>query len=110
MFGTSSAGPRDAAPAAEATRWHKPRRGRRVWLLAGVWSIIAVAVAGCGSSSSGGNANAAAGAKLTVADVAPFTGADAALGPTYLVSCDASTNAINAAGGVLGHKLGLQGS
>ena len=45
------------------------------------------------------------GATLTVADVAPFTGTDAALGPTYLVSCDAATNAINAAGGVLGHKF-----
>jgi branched-chain amino acid transport system substrate-binding protein len=42
---------------------------------------------------------------LTVADVAPFTGVDAALGPTYLVSCDAATNAINNAGGVLGHKF-----
>ncbi len=40
-----------------------------------------------------------------MADVAPFTGTDAALGPTYLVSCDAATNAINTAGGVLGHKL-----
>jgi branched-chain amino acid transport system substrate-binding protein len=37
--------------------------------------------------------------------VAPFTGPDAALGPTYLVSCDAATNAINNAGGVLGHKV-----
>jgi branched-chain amino acid transport system substrate-binding protein len=42
---------------------------------------------------------------LTIADVAPFTGPDAALGPTYLVSCDAATNAINAAGGALGHKF-----
>ncbi|MCU1489811.1 MAG: Extracellular ligand-binding receptor [Acidimicrobiaceae bacterium] len=48
---------------------------------------------------------ASSGGALTVADVAPFTGTDAALGPTYLVSCDAATNAINAAGGVLGHKL-----
>ena len=51
------------------------------------------------------SASAPAGLKLTIADVAPFTGTDAALGPTYLVSCDAATNAINAAGGVLGHKL-----
>jgi len=42
---------------------------------------------------------------MTVADVAPFTGTDAALGPTYLVSCDAATNAINQAGGVNGHQL-----
>ncbi len=42
---------------------------------------------------------------LTIADVAPFTGADAALGPTYLIACDAATNAINKAGGVLGSQL-----
>ncbi|HEY1567430.1 MAG TPA: ABC transporter substrate-binding protein [Solirubrobacteraceae bacterium] len=73
----------------------------------------ALVMAGCGSGSasgggSGGGAassTAAKGAALTIADVAPFTGTDAALGPTYLVSCDAATNAINVAGGVLGHKL-----
>jgi branched-chain amino acid transport system substrate-binding protein len=69
---------------------------------------VALVAAGCGGSSSGGGAgggSASKGATLTVADVAPFTGTDAALGPTYLVSCDAATNAINLAGGVLGHKL-----
>jgi branched-chain amino acid transport system substrate-binding protein len=81
-----------------------------------VTALAAVAIlAACGNSASpgatggggGGGAakSAAKGATLTVADVAPFTGTDAALGPTYLVSCDASTNAINAAGGVLGHKF-----
>ena len=87
-----------------------PRRGRMV---AAAAAVAALVVAGCGSGSasgggSGGNASAssaAKGAPLTVADVAPFTGTDAALGPTYLVSCDAATNAINTAGGVLGHKL-----
>ncbi|MGH2888708.1 MAG: ABC transporter substrate-binding protein, partial [Solirubrobacteraceae bacterium] len=37
--------------------------------------------------------------------MAPFTGTDAALGPTYLVSCDAAANAINAAGGAEGHQF-----
>ncbi|MEA2211899.1 MAG: hypothetical protein QOF83_1847 [Solirubrobacteraceae bacterium] len=84
-----------------------PRRGRMV-VAAGVAALV---VAGCGNGSAsgggsgGGGSSAAKGASLTVADVAPFTGTDAALGPTYLVSCDAATNAINAAGGVLGHKL-----
>lgn len=80
-------------------------------------ALAAVAIlAACGNSASpggtggggggGGSAkSASSGATLTIADVAPFTGTDAALGPTYLVSCDASTNAINAAGGVLGHKF-----
>jgi branched-chain amino acid transport system substrate-binding protein len=88
-----------------------PQRGR---IVAAAAAIAALVVTGCGSGSAsgggsggsgGGGSSAAKGASLTVADVAPFTGTDAALGPTYLVSCDAATNAINAAGGVLGHKL-----
>jgi ABC-type branched-subunit amino acid transport system substrate-binding protein len=77
--------------------------GVRTLRLGGVAVMAAVLLAACGGSSSSGGA--AAGAKLTIADVAPFTGTDAALGPTYLVSCDAATNAINTAGGVLGHKF-----
>jgi ABC-type branched-subunit amino acid transport system substrate-binding protein len=71
--------------------------------------VVSLVAAGCGNgSASGGGSgggNAAKGTSLTIADVAPFTGTDAALGPTYLVSCDAATHAINAAGGVLGHQL-----
>jgi ABC-type branched-subunit amino acid transport system substrate-binding protein len=88
-----------------------PRRGR---MAAAAAAVAALVVAGCGSGSASGGGSggsggagstAAKGAPLTIADVAPFTGTDAALGPTYLVSCDAATNAINGAGGVLGHKL-----
>ena len=94
-------------------------RKHALWLPALV-ALAALAAAGCGSSSSssggGGSSSGASGSgssgpsgsTLTVADVAPFTGPDAALGPTYLVSCDAATSAINAAGGVLGHKLGCK--
>jgi ABC-type branched-subunit amino acid transport system substrate-binding protein len=39
------------------------------------------------------------------ADVAPFSGPDAALGPIYLVSCEGAVTAINKAGGVLGHTV-----
>ena len=90
---------------------------RRLWLPA-LASVVVLAAAGCGSSSSssagggagssatsGSGSSAPSGSTLTIADVAPFTGPDAALGPTYLVSCDAATSAINNAGGVLGHKL-----
>jgi branched-chain amino acid transport system substrate-binding protein len=79
-------------------------RGGLIALLA---VTAAVGIVACGNSSSGGGGNGkvAKGATLTIADVAPFTGPDAALGPTYLVSCDASVNAINSAGGVLGHKF-----
>ena len=94
----------------------RKRRGAGLWTVA-LASLAALVAAGCGSSSSssaGGASSAASpsgcvrivgGRSLTVADVAPFTGPDAALGPTYLVSCDAATNAINNAGGVLGHKF-----
>src|SRR5713226_45628 len=72
-------------------------------------AALAVGLAACSSSSSSGSGSgsgsAPSGSKLTVADVAPFSGVDAALGPTYLASCYGSTSAINAAGGVLGHQL-----
>jgi branched-chain amino acid transport system substrate-binding protein len=42
---------------------------------------------------------------LVIADLAPFTGVDAALGGFYEASCLAATKAMNEAGGVLGHKL-----
>jgi branched-chain amino acid transport system substrate-binding protein len=90
---------------------HRPRAA---CTLAAAVLALSLAAAGCGNSSSGGgggggggasSSGSASGSTLTIADVAPFTGPDAALGPTYLVSCDASVNAINSAGGVLGHKL-----
>ena len=76
-------------------------------------AALAVALTACGSTKSGtsasnpggGSGSTASGSSLTVADVAPFSGPDAALGPTYLASCYGATSAINAAGGVLGHKL-----
>ena len=80
-----------------------------------VIGIVALAVAvltACSSASSnssgstsGSTTGAASGSTLTIADVAPFSGPDAALGPTYLASCYGATAAINSAGGVLGHKL-----
>jgi branched-chain amino acid transport system substrate-binding protein len=74
-------------------------------------SVLSLVLAACGSSSSSGSSGSsgASGAKpgvtLTVADVAPFSGPDAALGPTYLATCYGATSAINAYGGVLGHKF-----
>ena len=62
---------------------------------------LAAALSACGSSGSSSGSTAT----LTFADVAPFSGPDAALGPIYLVSCDGTTNAINKAGGILGHKV-----
>lgn len=83
----------------------QPRRVRG--FLAALCLALAAAVLTAASSASAVTpaARAAAGSTLTIADVAPFTGTDAALGPTYMVSCDAAANAINAAGGVLGHDF-----
>ena len=89
---------------------------RRMLLPGLMTAILALAAAGCGNSSNGSSGGASGGgagsgsggSKLTVADVAPFTGTDGALGPTYLVACKAATQVINADGGVLGHQLGCK--
>lgn len=83
-------------------------RGRRTVrataaLSAGVAAVLAGVTVSAGTAVAA--EHHASGATLTIADVAPFTGTDAALGPTYLVACDAATNAINHAGGILGHDL-----
>src|SRR5499427_3928728 len=102
-----STNPGTVAPAAG-----EPRHAPRILPLGAVAGAAALGLvlAACGSSSSSGTAGGSspapkAGATLTVADVAPFSGPDAALGPTYLATCYGATSAINADGGVLGHKL-----
>ena len=100
-------------PAAVAAADPRPAPGRQVRRPARLVAVAAtaaaaLALAACSSSSSTPSSSSsavAAGAKLTVADVAPFSGPDAALGPTYLATCYGATSAINADGGVLGHKL-----
>ena len=72
----------------------------------GLALALALGVTACASrSSTTGSSSAASGSTLTVADVAPFSGPDAALGPTYLATCYGATTAINSDGGVMGHKL-----
>ena len=95
-----------------STRRSRSTTGRAAAGLA-VATLAATALAAC--SSSGSSSGATSGStstgsgSLVVADLAPFSGPDAALGPTYLVSCDGATQAINNAGGVLGHKLSCKG-
>lgn len=70
--------------------------------------VLALAACAASAKNSGGSASsgpASSSKTLTVADVAPFSGPDANLGPTYLASCYGATSAINQAGGVLGHTL-----
>ena len=103
-----------SAASAAGDEGHKTGRYGRMFRACSMAVAIALAaaLAACSSSSSSGSpssgsssSGAASGSTLTVADVAPFSGVDAALGPTYLVSCDGAVQAINNAGGVLGHKL-----
>ncbi len=83
----------------------RTRRLRGIAVLAA--AALAAALTACGSSGTSGSGSPAKSSKgpLTIADVAPFSGPDAALGPTYLASCYGATSAINAAGGVLGHTF-----
>ena len=76
------------------------RRRRFVAFAAIAGVVAALAVVTGGSALAKGS-----GGSVVVADVAPFTGVDAALGPTYLVACDAATGAIDKAGGVAGQQL-----
>jgi len=78
-------------------------------LLPATMAAVLALAAFVGSSASASTSRAApTGSQLTIADVAPFTGPDGALGPTYLVACTAATAVINADGGVLGHPLGCK--
>jgi len=81
-------------------------------LAAGALALVALSstsVSGASSSkATGATRSSAGGGTLTIADLAPFSGTDAALGPIYLASCLGATKAINDAGGVLGHQLGCK--
>lgn len=62
--------------------------------------VAALALTGCSATGSSTTQSS-----IVIADLAPFTGVDAALGPIYLASCLAATSAINKAGGVSSAKL-----
>src|SRR5438552_3557903 len=92
-------------------RSHSTRRRAAAGLAAAALATAGLAACSSSGSSSSGGTTSASGSHsaLVVADLAPFSGPDAALGPTYLVSCDGATQAIDSAGGVLGHKLSCKG-
>ena len=93
-------------------RSHNTRRRTAAVLSAAAAVLATAALAACSSSSTSSSGTTSASGShsaIVVADLAPFSGPDAALGPTYLVSCDGATAAIDNAGGVLGHKLSCKG-
>jgi ABC-type branched-subunit amino acid transport system substrate-binding protein len=68
-------------------------------------AIMTVTACGGGSSSTGGGLGSG---DLLVGVIAPFTGADAGLGPAYYAACLAAAPAINNNGGVGGRNIGCQ--
>jgi hypothetical protein len=71
----------------------------RLQLLSTVAALVVLAA--CGGSSGGGNYSG----PMVVGVIAPFSGADAGLGPAYLAACYPAILAINNGGGVLGNQL-----
>jgi hypothetical protein len=78
---------------------HRVGRG-----LALVSAALTLGLAACGSSTTGSTSNS----PLLIGVIAPFTGADAALGPAYFAACLPAARAINNAGGIMGHKVSCQ--
>jgi len=98
-----------AAETVEPGRRPEPSGRRRRGALVAAFGLLAIGLGACGGAVAGGaRATTLArttGSPLVIADLAPFSGVDAALGPIYDASCLAATHAINRAGGVLGHPL-----
>src|SRR5580692_8812367 len=79
------------------------RRSRRTRAraLAAAAVLVVSATAACSSAQAG----AVQSSTLTVATFNPFSGPDATFGPEMWAGCEAAATAINAAGGVLAHKV-----
>src|SRR5580700_6985650 len=79
------------------------RKSRRIRTRASVVvaAVLAVSAAACSSAAPGAVNNST----LTVVTLNPFTGQDASFGPEQAAGCQAAATAINAAGGVLTHKV-----
>ena len=83
-------------------------------LLTGALLVSAAAIAGCassggGSSAGGGTSSSASGkGAYNIAVISDLTGGDSAYGAASVGGAQAAAKAINAAGGVNGHKLALQ--
>lgn len=70
-------------------------------------ALVAIALTACGGGTSSGGSGLGSG-DLLVGVIAPFTGADAGLGPAYYAACLPASLTINNAGGVGGRKLKCQ--
>jgi ABC-type branched-subunit amino acid transport system substrate-binding protein len=79
------------------------KRRRHVFIRGGAALAAGVLAAGCASSS--GPSGSGSHAVLTLDVLQPFSGSTAFEGPEQLAGCLAGMKVVNAAGGVLGHKL-----
>jgi ABC-type branched-subunit amino acid transport system substrate-binding protein len=77
---------------------------RRRWSAASVPVTILLLMAACGGSSTPTGGGLGSG-PLLVGVIAPFTGADAGLGPAYYAACLAAAPSINSNGGVGGRQV-----
>jgi branched-chain amino acid transport system substrate-binding protein len=77
----------------------------RIGGAAGLLAAVVLAACGGGSSSSGGGLGSG---DLLVGVLAPFSGADANLGPAYYAACLAAQPEINSSGGVGGRQVKCQ--
>jgi branched-chain amino acid transport system substrate-binding protein len=84
-------------------RWGKrPSRTRRFLPVGGLTAAVLV-IAACSSPGSSGGTSA--GTTIDIGDIAPLTGSLAQLGQFSEGPCYGAVSVVNAAGGVLGHKL-----
>jgi ABC-type branched-subunit amino acid transport system substrate-binding protein len=85
-------------------RGQLPHAGRRTLGVALLAVLpVALTLTACGSRGSAGGGPGAQG-PLTFAVFNPFSGPDASFGPEQLAGCTPAAAAIDAAGGILGHK------
>lgn len=89
------------------------RKPRKLVRAGALIAAAALTLAACGGSSSGnkgnGNNGGSGSGPLVLAALTGFTGSDAGYGPEVLAGCVPAANLINAAGGVLGHKITCKG-
>lgn len=83
------------------------RAGLCLMLAASVGALTACATVNSSSGGSGGSGNSlgSAGSPITFGVLHPFTGAYASVGEAALQGVTVAASEINAAGGILGHKL-----
>jgi branched-chain amino acid transport system substrate-binding protein len=83
------------------------REGRLRRLLVAPSAALLLLLAACGTSNTAGT-SASGTSPLLIGAIAPFTGADAGLGPAYYAACLPAALTINNNGGIMGHPVSCQ--